>query len=256
MSEQIQDEDNKLIKEIEEINNTNPPIKYTLKQKFFSELVGTLILLFVGTGVPVFTDDIVASSIGGGLILTPLIYIFGKISGAHFNPAVSIPMFLLKKISLTELIIYFFGQLFGAFLASFSVALCRKLKFDKLAANQVGTFLLELDNITTPDIKCYFSATFCEAIITFILVLVVYSSGVTVYNFANLTGIIVPITLSTLIFTGVKVSGGSLNPVRSFAPAFLQAVTGNDSEPLKQVWIYFVGPISGGIIGAFCGKMF
>ena len=259
MSAQIQEDDNKLLKEREDsLSETEQQnqIKYSITQKFFSELIGTLILLFVGTGIPVFTDNIVASCIGGGLILTPLIYIFGKISGAHFNPAVSIPMFLLKKINLKELIFYFLAQLSGAFLASIFVGLCRKGKFDKLAANKIGNFLLEIDNLSKPDAMCYFSAVFCEMTITFVLVLVVYSSGVIKNHFDNLTGIIVPITLSTLLFTGVNVSGGSLNPVRSFAPAFLEAVSDNDTEPIKEVWIYFVGPIIGGIIGGFIGKLF
>ena len=259
MSALVPEEDNKQSIEAP-LNSVEVPRTYTPLEKFYAELLGTIFLVFVGTGVAVFTGDLVASCVGGSLVLTSLIYVLGRYSGAHFNPAVSIPMFILGNLTTVEFILYIAAQLLGSFIASIFVAICRKGKFDQLAGNKISNYLLSIDNNNLlnnePDFMCYFSAFFCEIIITFLLVLVVYSSGVKQNNFGNLTGIVVGLTLGVLFFTGANISGGSLNPARSIAPAILQAVTGNDTTPLKQLWIYVLGPIIGGIAGGFIGKFF
>ena len=248
-------EENKPSNEVP-LNDLESPRQYTPLEKFYAELLGTFFLVFVGTGIAVFTGDLVASCVGGSLVLTSLIYVLGRYSGAHFNPAVSIPMFILGKLTVVEFLLYIAAQFAGAFVASIFVAICRKGKFDQLAGNKISDYLLSIDNSKEADFMCYFSAMFCEIVITFLLVLVVYSSGVKENNFGNLTGIVVGLTLGVLFFTGANISGGSLNPVRSIAPAVLQAVTGNDTTPLKQLWVYVLGPILGGIAGGFVGKAF
>ena len=76
------------------LDNKEPSIK----QKFLAEFIGTLLLVFICCGVAVYTDfDMVPSTLGGALIVTGLVYLFQKVSGAHFNPVVSAPMFILKK---------------------------------------------------------------------------------------------------------------------------------------------------------------
>ena len=59
-----------------------------------------------------------------------------------------------------------------------------------------------------------------------------------------------------LIFTGFHLSGGSMNPVRSIPPAIFEAIFGGKSKAIKQLWIYIVGPISGGIIASFVSLYF
>ena len=64
-------------------------------------------------------------------------------------------------------------------------------------------------------------------------------------NYNNLTGLVVGLTLIFLIYTGFYVSGSSMNPVRSFAPAFFEAVVDGNTTAIKQIWIYIAGPFIG-----------
>lgn len=247
--------DNTLVKE--SINPSNsPPPQFTTLQKFNSELIGTFWLMSIGCGIGVLTGNFDASCIGGSIILSPLIYVFGRVSGAHFNPAVSIPFCLLGKITVIELLVYILAQIIACFLAFLSIAILRNWKFDNLAGNQMQQYLIDLDKLSEPDTKCYISAFLCEIFLTFILVLTVISSTIKENNYNNLTGIIVPITLGCLLIAGANLSGASLNPARSFAPAVMLAITGNGMDPLKQLWIYSAGPIIGGVLGGYVAILF
>lgn len=232
---------------------------YSLGQKFFSEFIGCIFLLFIGSGIGVYTrGDIVPVVLANGFVVGALIYIFGRISGAHFNPSVSIPMYLNGKITLTELCYYLVAQLSGGFVGSLLVALCNKGKFDRLSSTKIGDYLIKYDdpNKSKIDIWSYISALLCEFILTFGLVMVVFASTVKKNNFNNLTGLIIGMTLIMLIFTGFSLSGGSMNPVRSIPPAVYEAIIGGDSTAIKQIWIYIIGPISGGIVASFVSLYF
>ena len=93
--------DEEVIKSLKEddiiLSKTIPPI-----HKFIAELIGTAFLVFVVTGISIFSTGQIVIYNGcfeAAFVLTSMIYIFGRISGAHFNPAVTIPMFLRKKIT-------------------------------------------------------------------------------------------------------------------------------------------------------------
>ena len=78
---------------------------YSKKQKFLAEFIGTMMLVFIGSGVGVYTNgSIVPIVFANGFVVTSLIYAFGRISGAQFNPSVSIPMYLMGKLTLFELV--------------------------------------------------------------------------------------------------------------------------------------------------------
>ena len=155
------------INSIGSILDNNEP---STKQKFLAECIGTLLLVFICCGSAVFSDfEIIPAAIGGSLIVTSLVYLFQKVSGAHFNPVVSFPMFILKKISLKELFYYLLAQLLGAMLGSLLVGLCRRGKFDILASNQIGKYLINLSENKEIDAWCYISCLFTEMFSTFLL---------------------------------------------------------------------------------------
>ena len=239
------DKDNVKIENVYSIGGINDK-EPSSKQKFFSEFIGTLLLVFVDCGVAVYSDfDIVASTLGGSLIIMSDVYMFQKISGAHFNLAVSLPMYIIKKITFRELIYYCIAQFTGGLFGCLLVALCRRGKFDLLASTKIGNYLIDLTEDKEIDAWCYLSALFCETFITFILVLVVLGSTIDKNKYKNLTGFVVGITITALIFTGFNISGSSMNPARSFAPAFFEAIIGGNTTAIKQIWIYIVGPIVG-----------
>lgn len=241
-------------KEKDEIENLNlsdnvEVNNYTATQKFFSEFIGSFFLLLVGSGIGVFTQgDIVPVVLANGFVITAMIYCFGRISGAHFNPSVSIPMFLRKKIRLDELIYYSAAQYSGGFLGSLFVALCNRGRFQWLSSTQIGSFLKNENSEL--DAWSYIGAFLSELLLTFGLVTVVFASTNKKNNFKNLTGLIIGVTLIMLIFTGFHLSGASMNPVRSLPPAIYEAIFGGNTTAIKQIWIYFIGPISGGILAS------
>ena len=228
----------------------------SLQQKLLAEFLGTTFLVFVVTGIGHFTIsrskleknfNILAYNGGyeGALVLTSMIYIFGKISGAHFNPAVSIPMFLREKITLQECIFYIVAQILGAFFGSILVGLCSQGNFENLSSNAFEEH----------SAWSYFSCFLCEFILTFGLVLAIFASTIERNNFGNLTGLIVGNTLYFLGITGNNVSGASLNPARSIAPAIITLFSG-ETTPIKQLWLYIVAPILGGISAGYISKLF
>ena len=235
---------------------------YSKKQKFLAEFIGTLMLVFIGSGVGVYTNgDIVPIVFANGFVVTSLIYAFGRISGAQFNPSVTIPMYLHSKLTFGELIYYTIAQTTGGFLGSLFVAFCNKGKFNRLSSTKIGDYLIYLDKNDKDghydlDTWCYISALYCEFILTFGLVTVVFASTIKENNFNNLTGLIIGATLIMLIFTGFHISGASLNPVRSLAPALLEAVFGGNSKAIEEIWIYIIGPISGGIVASYVSLIF
>ena len=231
-------------------NNTSP------LKKFLSELTGSIFLLFIGSGVGVYTQgDIVPISFCNGFILASNIYIFGDISGGHFNPSISLAMFLRKKLSLIELIYYIFGQLIGGFIGSVLVALCNRGKFDKLASNQIGGFIKkynEQNNNLKIDAWSYISALLCDIFLTIILIIIYFTMT---KNKNSINPLFVGFTLTMFIFAGFYISGGSMNIVRSLPPAVYEAFAG-DNTAIKQIWIYIVGPFVGAIIGNYVSLYF
>ena len=250
------DNENVNVLKPEKIVNLGFEKRYSTQQKFFAEFLGTSFLVFVVTGIPLFAvikkklDNNFDSStyngaFEGALVLTTMIYIFGRISGAHFNPAVTIPMYLRKKISFGECFYYIIAQISGGFFGSILVAICSQGNFDNLCPNTY----VDYNNWST--ISCYC----CEFILTFILVSVIFASTVKKNNFENLTGFIVGITLYFLGITGNNVSGASLNPARSIGPAIISELIG-DNKPIKQLWVYIFGPICGGVTAGLVSILF
>lgn len=251
----ISDDDNSLKRN--QIVSSENEKEVSLPQKLIAEFLGTAFLVFVVTGIGHFTVSkmklekttpiFVAYNGGfeGALVLTSMIYIFGKISGAHFNPAVSIPMFLREKITLQECIFYIVAQILGAFFGSILVGLCSQGNFENLSSNAFEEH----------SAWSYFSCFLCEFILTFGLVLAIFASTIERNNFGNLTGLIVGNTLYFLGITGNNVSGASLNPARSIAPAIITLFTG-ETTPIKQLWLYIVAPILGGISAGYISKLF
>ena len=244
---------------ISNINNKNAS-EYSWKQKFFAEFIGGIFLLFIGSGVGVYTQgDLVPIALTNGMILGCLVYIFGPISGGHFNPSITVSEFLRKKLTLTELIYYIIAQIVGGFIGSALVALCNRGKFGMLASNQIAQYLITLKdkNNTKIDAWCYICALICEIVLTFFLIILFIFLTTSEHNKNNnVNGIIVGASLTMFIFTGFHISGGSLNLMRSLPPAVLEAIFGNNSTAIKQIWIYIVGPIVGSVIATYIAPCF
>lgn len=221
-------------------NNQKPVFKIQLKKKLIAEAFGTFWIVFAGTGAIVVNDMTGEISHTGialtfGLIVFAMIMALGDISGAHFNPAVSFGFYLSKRIPKQILILYIFSQFAGALLASF-ILHCLFPLHTTLGA-------------TIPNGSA-FQSWGIELILMLglmFVVLVVSSEGKEKGLTAGLAiGSVV--TLEAL-FAG-PISGASMNPARSLAPALL---SGN----LDALWIYLTAPIVGAalaVIACQCSR--
>jgi len=212
-------------------------------RSYFAELLGTFILVFIGTGAVVTTlatgngltiPGILLIGLTFGLTLTAIIYALGPISGAHVNPAVSIAASITGKLKARHLIPYIIMQLLGATIASFFILIILGNSFG-IGANTIGSFGTQ-------------SALIAEFILTMLFVIVILRTANEDNNHAALA---IGFFLAVSHLFAITVSGSSLNPARSFGPAIIIG-----GEALSQLWIYIVAPILGAVAGALIYRVF
>ena len=232
-----------------------------IRKKFFAELLGTFFLVFFGTGSAVVTllvansidpynigigilgglGDWIAIALVFGLTVMICIYVFGKISGAHLNHAVTIGLLVTKNIALIDSIYYIVAQVIGACLGSLALYLC-------LGASAVTIGGL---GATAPGLGVsYMQAMFAEFLGTFFLMMVVMGVAVDKKAEPGFAGISIGMTVAAVIAVLGAFTGASINPARTFGPYLMDTLLGG-----ANLWTYFpiylVGPILGAICAAF-----
>lgn len=201
--------------------------------KYVSEYIGTFALVFAGTGAIIINDVSggVITHLGValvfGLIVMTMIYALGEISGAHFNPAVSFGFWLAKRLPFKELPLFVISQVLGAVTASLLL---------KTIFPQHKTLGATLPNIVSSG-----GGFVVETILTFFLMLVI----INVSEDAKEKGLMAGVAIGGMvaleaIFAG-PITGASMNPVRSLAPAI---VAGH----FDFLWIYLTAPFLGSAI--------
>jgi len=209
-------------------------LKKKLMKKYIAEFIGTFALVFFGTGAIIVNQQTEGSlgllgiSLTFGIIISVMIYVFGSISGAHLNPAVTISLAVGKLIPKNEIIAYLLAQVFGSISAS---SILRLLFIESISLGE-----------TQPSGEI-FQSFWLELILTFFLmltILVVTSKK----ELSNLTGIIIGLMVTAMILFAGSISGGSFNPARSIGPAL---ISGN----LTALWVYIIAPISGAVLAMF-----
>lgn len=169
-----------------------------------------------------------------GLALSIAVTALGPISGGHFNPAVSIGLMVAKKISPALTALYILGQIVGGVAASLGLVLI-------LPRSVWQSFQLGTPSVT----KGYTSlqALLLEAILTFFLVLAVFGTAVDT-RAPKIGGFGIGLTVFVDILVGGTITGAAMNPARAITPAIVSGYWNGDW------WIYWVGPIIGGIVAA------
>jgi len=201
-----------------------------------AESIGTFTLVFIGVGAIAMASDgsagLLAIALAHGLALVVMISALGAISGGHFNPAVSIGLWLAGKISAPTFVAYVIAQVLGAAAAA---ALILVALPDQVRAVSVGTPALAAGVGSG-------SALILEAVLTFFLVFVVYGTAVD-RRAPKLGGLFIGLTVTMGILVAGPVTGGALNPARHLGPALFAG-----GEFLAQTWLYWVGPLLGGAV--------
>ncbi len=196
-----------------------------ITSKILAEFIGTFFLVFIGCGISIFESLSIFSIAfiwGGTLCL--LIFLLGKYSGAHFNPAVSMAFGSIGKLSLYETILFVLAQILAAI---FALILLNYLFYSaidfgvtKIKIGLASGFILEL-------------------ILTLFLVAVIFFSS---SKNLKLTPLYVGATLGTCILIAGPGTGASFNPARSIGPALV-------SQNFQNLWVYLIAPIFGALIG-------
>lgn len=207
-------------------------------RKYLSELIGTFILVFCGTGAIIVNEvshgsiTPVGIAITFGLVVMAMIYALGDVSGAHMNPAVSFAFWTRNEMSFLEMIKYSTSQMAGAFAAS----LLLKLLFPQSA--NLGATLP-----AGPALQSFI----LEIVLAFFLMFVIAQVSTRGKEIGLVAGMAIgAVVLLEAMFAG-PVSGASMNPARSIAPAVVSA-------NLQDLWIYLLAPFIGAFLGSLCSK--
>jgi aquaporin Z len=210
-----------------------------LPRRCFAEAIGTFTLVFAGTGAVVI-DAVtrggvthVGVALTFGLVVMALIYAVGDVSGAHFNPAVTLGFWASRRLPGRTVGPYVLSQLAGALLAS---ALLRVM-FGNVAS--LGATLP-----AGPPVQSLLLETVLTAILMFVILCV--STGPR--QVGTMAGIAVGGVIALEAMFAGPISGASMNPARSLAPAI---VSGN----LRHLWVYLAGPVVGALVAIPCWRV-
>lgn len=216
-----------------------------MTRRLTAEFVGTFALVFAGTGA--IAADALTGAVGHvgialafGLVIAVMVYAFKDVSGAHFNPAVTIALWSRGDHRPREVVPYLLAEIAGAVAASLVLlALVRPLGGADLGATLPARVL-----VAAGPRAAVLGTVTIEALATFFLVTVIFGV-VRAGDGANpWAGVAIGGTVALDALAFGTLTGASMNPARSLGPAFV--VPG----ALDQVWLYIVGPIAGALVAA------
>ena len=208
-------------------------------KKYLAEFIGTFVLVLFACGTACVVGCVtkagyLAVALSFGLVIVAMAYSIGNISGCHINPAVSLAMFLSKKMSVEDFIGYVIAQFLGA-TAGAGVLAYLVGKESGLGINTIANY-------------GWGKSFVVEVILTFVFVLTIL--GVTSKeSFSSVAGIVIGLALTLVHLLGIHFTGTSVNPARSFGPS---VIVGGDQ--IKGLWVFIVAPLVGGALAAFCYK--
>jgi aquaporin Z len=219
-------------------------------KKYVAEFIGTAVLTGVGCGTAMLVGC--AADAGCGYILTAfafglsivaMAYSIGNISGCHINPAVSLGVLMSGGMSTSEFVGYVVAQVLGAFCGSAVDAVIFGLGG---VTDMTGGFGANgLAGVNGSAI----AGLVVELVLTFIFVTTILGVTDSKFKHGSFAGLVIGLTLFFVHIFGIGLTGTSVNPARSIAPAVFAAFTGN-AAPLASLWVFIVGPLAGAALAA------
>ncbi len=218
--------------------------------KLFAEFIGTFTLVLFGCGAAVLAGDQVGQlgiAFAFGLAIVAMAYGIGRVSGCHINPAVSFGAFVAGRMGIKDMALYWGAQVGGAVIGAWFLYLIASgspgydIATNGLGQNGWGSGYLGEYSLV--------SALIFEIVATFIFVVVIL--GVTSEGEpAGFAGLAIGLTLVMIHIVGIQVTGVSVNPARSFGPAFIVG-----GQALSQMWLFIVAPMIGAAAAGLLFKM-
>lgn len=222
-----------------------------MQQKIAAEFLGTFWLTFGGCGSAILSAAFPGLGIGFagvalafGLSVLTMSYAVGSISGAHFNPAITVGLWVAGRLPAMDVLPYIIAQVAGATVAAAILALVASgrpgFEIGEFAANGYGAL--------SPGQYSLLAAVVVESVGTFFLVFIVMR--VTAPGAApGFAPIAIGLTLTLIHLVSIPVTNTSVNPARSTGPALFAGV-----DYLKQLWLFWLVPLAGGILGAMVAR--
>jgi MIP family channel proteins len=227
-------------------------------KKLLAEALGTFFFCFAGIAAIVSIESPLNSGVGligialaHGLALSVAVNAFGGISGAHFNPAVTIGMFITRRIGFLGVLPYFVAQIAGAAGAAWAC----QLIFPPAAveAARLGIPLPAImpgEGVEWPTVGIVLGVEF---VLTFLLMVAIFGTAIDPRGQAvKIGGFGIGLAVTANILAGGLITGASMNPARSLGPALVYKLTGSEAgaSAFDLHWCYWTAPVAGAVVGA------
>jgi len=219
-------------------------------KRYIAELIGTMVLVLFGCGSAAIAGSVLGNlgiALAFGLSIVAMAYVIGDISGCHVNPAVSIGMWIDGRLETKDLIMYIVFQCIGAIIG---IALLAAII--NSAPSLGGYMATGLGQNGFGDASSVglnvVGAIIVEIILTFVFVFTVLGVTKKAEN-AAVAGIVIGLTLAFVHILGIPLTGTSVNPARSLAPALFLG-----GQAIEQVWVFILAPIIGAVIAGLLFK--
>jgi MIP family channel proteins len=220
------------------LRRNNNRMNGSLTRRAVAEAIGTYAIVFFGCGaIALFARTPSAISVAAipvvfGLVVAAMVYGFGHVSGAHFNPAVTLAFAAARHFPFREVLSYWLGQLCGAVLGAVTL-------YYLFPAG--ATYGATVPHVATLQVL------FWEFMMTFFLMVVIMAVATDTRAVGTMAGAAIGAVVMIEAFVGGWATGASMNPARSFGPALVEGT-------MDTMWIYLVAPIAGALAGALVYK--
>ncbi|WP_407412942.1 MIP family channel protein [Methanobrevibacter sp.] len=219
-------------------------------KRYIAELIGTMVLVLFGCGSAAIAGSVLGTlgiALAFGLSIVAMAYVIGDISGCHINPAVSIGMWIDGRLEAKDLVAYIIFQCIGAIvgIALLAAIINSAPSLGGYLATGLGQNGFGSASSVGLDV---IGAIIVEIILTFVFVFTVLGVTKKAENGA-VAGIVIGLTLAFVHIMGIPLTGTSVNPARSLAPALFLG-----GQALEQVWVFILAPIVGAIIAGLLYK--
>ena len=220
-------------------------------KRYIAELIGTMVLVLFGCGSAAIAGSVLGNlgiALAFGLSIVAMAYVIGDISGCHINPAVSIGMWIDGRMDVKDLIMYIVFQCIGAIIGIGILAVIINSSAHLGGYTMTGLGQNGFGAASAVGLNAI-GAIIVEIILTFVSVFTVL--GVTKKaETGAVAGIVMGLTFTLVHIIGIPLTGTSVNPARSLAPALFMG-----GQALNQVWVFILAPIVGAIIAGYLYKV-